>query len=168
MWANTWGSMCVCISHIHTKKMYIHECEHTSLFWSNCMYDRVIPISCKTSFLHRSCKLQSLKVTINYYFFFLILKKKNFNCVVLLLVWFFFFFFFWQTDFQHKFTVQASPTMDKRKSLISSCSSPPASPTIIPRLRAIQCKELNVVLNLGNVQSVCVVRCQDSISRTGL
>uniref|UniRef100_K7GB91 mitogen-activated protein kinase kinase kinase n=1 Tax=Pelodiscus sinensis TaxID=13735 RepID=K7GB91_PELSI len=41
-------------------------------------------------------------------------------------------------DFQHKFTVQASPTMDKRKSLISSCSSPPASPTIIPRLRAIQ------------------------------
>lgn len=96
MWANTWGSMCVCvcISHIHTKKMYIHECEHTSLFWSNCMYDRVIPISCKTSFLHRSCKLQSLKVTINYYFFFLILKKKNFNCVVLLLVWFFFSFSF--------------------------------------------------------------------------
>ncbi|CAM5121833.1 unnamed protein product [Eretmochelys imbricata] len=42
------------------------------------------------------------------------------------------------SDFQHKFTVQASPTMDKRKSLISSCSSPPASPTIIPRLRAIQ------------------------------
>ncbi|POI32893.1 hypothetical protein CIB84_003355, partial [Bambusicola thoracicus] len=60
------------------------------------------------------------------------------------------------SDFQHKFTVQASPTMDKRKSLISSCSSPPASPTIIPRLRAIQCKELNVVLNLGNVQSVSV------------
>lgn len=58
--------------------------------------------------------------------------------------------------------------MDKRKSLISSCSSPPASPTIIPRLRAIQCKELNVVLNLGNVQSVSLVRCQDSISRTGL
>uniref|UniRef100_A0A8C8R7K0 Mitogen-activated protein kinase kinase kinase n=1 Tax=Pelusios castaneus TaxID=367368 RepID=A0A8C8R7K0_9SAUR len=42
------------------------------------------------------------------------------------------------SDFQHKFTVQASPTMDKRKSLIGSCSSPPASPTIIPRLRAIQ------------------------------
>ncbi|XP_062037022.1 mitogen-activated protein kinase kinase kinase 9 isoform X2 [Lepus europaeus] len=42
------------------------------------------------------------------------------------------------SDFQHKFTVQASPTMDKRKSLISSRSSPPASPTIIPRLRAIQ------------------------------
>lgn len=42
------------------------------------------------------------------------------------------------SDFQHKFTVQASPTMDKRKSLISNRSSPPASPTIIPRLRAIQ------------------------------
>ncbi|XP_040831299.1 mitogen-activated protein kinase kinase kinase 9 isoform X3 [Ochotona curzoniae] len=42
------------------------------------------------------------------------------------------------SDFQHKFTVQASPTMDKRKSLISRRSSPPASPTIIPRLRAIQ------------------------------
>ncbi|CAH6844481.1 Map3k9 [Phodopus roborovskii] len=42
------------------------------------------------------------------------------------------------SDFQHKFTVQASPTMDKRKSLLSSRSSPPASPTIIPRLRAIQ------------------------------
>ncbi|ERE74226.1 mitogen-activated protein kinase kinase kinase 9 [Cricetulus griseus] len=40
--------------------------------------------------------------------------------------------------FQHKFTVQASPTMDKRKSLLGSRSSPPASPTIIPRLRAIQ------------------------------
>ncbi|OWK09962.1 hypothetical protein Celaphus_00006028 [Cervus elaphus hippelaphus] len=39
---------------------------------------------------------------------------------------------------RHKFTVQASPTMDKRKSLINSRSSPPASPTIIPRLRAIQ------------------------------
>lgn len=45
-----------------------------------------------------------------------------------------------QADFQHKFTVQASPTMDKRKSLLSSRSSPPASPTIIPRLRAIQCE----------------------------
>ncbi|OCT64828.1 mitogen-activated protein kinase kinase kinase 9 [Xenopus laevis] len=41
------------------------------------------------------------------------------------------------SDFQHKFTVQASPTMDKRKSLINTKFSPPASPTIIPRLRAI-------------------------------
>ncbi|XP_039597767.1 mitogen-activated protein kinase kinase kinase 9 [Polypterus senegalus] len=42
------------------------------------------------------------------------------------------------SDFQHKITVQASPTLDRRKSLLSSSSSPPASPTIIPRLRAIQ------------------------------
>uniref|UniRef100_A0A8C4T1M2 Mitogen-activated protein kinase kinase kinase n=1 Tax=Erpetoichthys calabaricus TaxID=27687 RepID=A0A8C4T1M2_ERPCA len=44
------------------------------------------------------------------------------------------------SDFQHKITVQASPTLDRRKSLLSSSSSPPASPTIIPRLRAIQCE----------------------------
>lgn len=105
-----------------------------------------------------------LQVTINSYFFSFLVLKKNFNCFSAFVL----FFFLLVTDFQHKFTVQASPTMDKRKSLISSCSSPPASPTIIPRLRAIQCKELNVVLNLGNVQSVSVVRCQDSISRTGL
>ncbi|MGH0147237.1 UNVERIFIED_CONTAM: hypothetical protein FKN15_051247 [Acipenser sinensis] len=41
-------------------------------------------------------------------------------------------------DFQHKITVQASPTMDKRRSLNSNSSSPPSSPTLIPRLRAIQ------------------------------
>ncbi|KAI1886417.1 hypothetical protein AGOR_G00213800 [Albula goreensis] len=42
------------------------------------------------------------------------------------------------SDFQHKITVQASPTMDKRRSLNSSSSSPQSSPTLIPRLRAIQ------------------------------
>lgn len=42
------------------------------------------------------------------------------------------------SDFQHKITVQASPTMDKRRSLNSTNSSPPSSPTMIPRLRAIQ------------------------------
>ncbi|XP_069771639.1 LOW QUALITY PROTEIN: mitogen-activated protein kinase kinase kinase 9 [Narcine bancroftii] len=42
------------------------------------------------------------------------------------------------SDFQHKITVQASPTRDKRKSLIHISLSPPASPTIIPRLRAFQ------------------------------
>ncbi|XP_051867600.1 mitogen-activated protein kinase kinase kinase 21 isoform X2 [Pristis pectinata] len=42
------------------------------------------------------------------------------------------------SDFQHKITVQASPTLDKRKSLNGSSCSPPSSPTIIPRLRAIQ------------------------------
>ncbi|XP_016119988.1 mitogen-activated protein kinase kinase kinase MLK4-like, partial [Sinocyclocheilus grahami] len=46
------------------------------------------------------------------------------------------------SDFQHKITVQASPTMDKRRSLNSTNSSPPSSPTLIPRLRAIQCKYL--------------------------
>ncbi|XP_063047500.1 mitogen-activated protein kinase kinase kinase 21 isoform X2 [Engraulis encrasicolus] len=42
------------------------------------------------------------------------------------------------SDFQHKITVQASPSMDKRRSLNSTSSSPPSSPTLIPRLRAIQ------------------------------
>ncbi|XP_045392970.1 mitogen-activated protein kinase kinase kinase 21 [Lemur catta] len=42
------------------------------------------------------------------------------------------------SDFQHKITVQASPNLDKRRSLHSSSSSPPSSPTVIPRLRAIQ------------------------------
>ncbi|KAM4607999.1 mitogen-activated protein kinase kinase kinase 21 [Polymixia lowei] len=42
------------------------------------------------------------------------------------------------SDFQHKITVQASPSMDKRRSLHSTSSSPPSSPTLIPRLRAIQ------------------------------
>ncbi|XP_069549020.1 mitogen-activated protein kinase kinase kinase 21 [Brachyistius frenatus] len=42
------------------------------------------------------------------------------------------------SDFQHKITVQASPSTDKRRSLHSTSSSPPSSPTLIPRLRAIQ------------------------------
>ncbi|XP_054675327.1 mitogen-activated protein kinase kinase kinase 21 isoform X2 [Grus americana] len=42
------------------------------------------------------------------------------------------------SDFQHKITVQASPNLDKRRSLNSNSSSPSSSPTIIPRLRAIQ------------------------------
>ncbi|XP_053358284.1 mitogen-activated protein kinase kinase kinase 21 isoform X4 [Clarias gariepinus] len=42
------------------------------------------------------------------------------------------------SDFQHKITVQASPSMEKRRSLNSNSSSPPSSPTLIPRLRAIQ------------------------------
>ncbi|XP_014442302.1 mitogen-activated protein kinase kinase kinase 21 [Tupaia chinensis] len=42
------------------------------------------------------------------------------------------------SDFQHKITVQASPNPDRRRSLHSSSSSPPSSPTVIPRLRAIQ------------------------------
>ncbi|XP_018537180.1 LOW QUALITY PROTEIN: mitogen-activated protein kinase kinase kinase 9 [Lates calcarifer] len=42
------------------------------------------------------------------------------------------------SDFQHKITVQASPSHDRRRSLLSSSSSPPTSPPILPRLRAIQ------------------------------
>ncbi|XP_054853887.1 mitogen-activated protein kinase kinase kinase 21 [Eublepharis macularius] len=42
------------------------------------------------------------------------------------------------SDFQHKITVQASPNLDKRRSLNSNSCSPPSSPPIIPRLRAIQ------------------------------
>ncbi|XP_066098560.1 mitogen-activated protein kinase kinase kinase 10 [Saccopteryx bilineata] len=40
------------------------------------------------------------------------------------------------SGFEHKITVQASPTLDKRKG--SDRASPPASPSIIPRLRAIR------------------------------
>ncbi|KAM9708468.1 LOW QUALITY PROTEIN: mitogen-activated protein kinase kinase kinase 9 [Menidia menidia] len=42
------------------------------------------------------------------------------------------------SDFQHKITVQASPSHDRRRSLMSSSSSPPSSPLMLPRLRAIQ------------------------------
>ncbi|KAI1895249.1 hypothetical protein AGOR_G00104360 [Albula goreensis] len=42
------------------------------------------------------------------------------------------------SDFQHKITVQASPSVDRRRSLMGSNSSPPSSPPLLPRLRAIQ------------------------------
>ncbi|KAM4625635.1 mitogen-activated protein kinase kinase kinase 9 [Polymixia lowei] len=42
------------------------------------------------------------------------------------------------SDFQHKITVQASPSHDRRRSLLGSGSSPPSSPPMLPRLRAIQ------------------------------
>ncbi|NWX75748.1 M3K21 kinase, partial [Alca torda] len=51
------------------------------------------------------------------------------------------------SDFQHKITVQASPNLDKRRSLNSNSSSPSSSPTIIPRLRAIQCVSNNWLLD---------------------
>lgn len=44
------------------------------------------------------------------------------------------------SDFQHKITVQASPTLDKRRSSDSGLCSPPGSPLMLPRLRAIQCE----------------------------
>jgi hypothetical protein len=64
-----------------------------------------------------------------------------------------------QADFQHKFTVQASPTMDKRKSLISNRSSPPASPTIIPRLRAIQCETVVSKTEARHPRDSCPLLC---------
>ncbi|XP_029424790.1 mitogen-activated protein kinase kinase kinase 21 isoform X1 [Nannospalax galili] len=42
------------------------------------------------------------------------------------------------SDFQHKITVQASPSLDKRRSPDSRLCSPPGSPAMLPRLRAIQ------------------------------
>ncbi|KAL6488126.1 hypothetical protein MHYP_G00047520 [Metynnis hypsauchen] len=41
------------------------------------------------------------------------------------------------SDFQHKITVQASPSLERRRSVLGS-SSPPNSPSVLPRLRAIQ------------------------------
>ncbi|GCC33990.1 hypothetical protein chiPu_0012463 [Chiloscyllium punctatum] len=43
------------------------------------------------------------------------------------------------SGFEHKITVQASPTVDKWKGQATDGSSPPGSPIIIPRLRAIRC-----------------------------
>uniref|UniRef100_A0A8D2LR20 mitogen-activated protein kinase kinase kinase n=1 Tax=Varanus komodoensis TaxID=61221 RepID=A0A8D2LR20_VARKO len=42
------------------------------------------------------------------------------------------------SGFEHKITVQVSPTLDRRKGLGSDGASPPGSPGIIPRLRAIR------------------------------
>uniref|UniRef100_A0A672SFC2 Mitogen-activated protein kinase kinase kinase n=1 Tax=Sinocyclocheilus grahami TaxID=75366 RepID=A0A672SFC2_SINGR len=42
------------------------------------------------------------------------------------------------SDFQHKITVQASPSLDRRWSLLCSNSTPPNSPPVLPCLRAIQ------------------------------
>lgn len=43
------------------------------------------------------------------------------------------------SGFEHKITVQASPKVDKRKTQGSESTTPPASPGVIPRLRAIRC-----------------------------
>uniref|UniRef100_A0A3Q3D8F1 Mitogen-activated protein kinase kinase kinase n=1 Tax=Hippocampus comes TaxID=109280 RepID=A0A3Q3D8F1_HIPCM len=42
------------------------------------------------------------------------------------------------SGFEHKITVQASPSVDKRKAQGSESTTPPASPGVIPRLRAIR------------------------------
>ncbi|XP_003222932.2 mitogen-activated protein kinase kinase kinase 10 [Anolis carolinensis] len=47
------------------------------------------------------------------------------------------------SGFEHKITVQASPTLDCRKGLGANGASPPGSPNIIPRLRAIRLTPLD-------------------------
>ncbi|XP_015263141.1 PREDICTED: mitogen-activated protein kinase kinase kinase 10 [Gekko japonicus] len=47
------------------------------------------------------------------------------------------------SGFEHKITVQASPTLDRRKGLGADGASPPGSPVIIPRLRAIRLTPLD-------------------------
>nr|XP_056703044.1 mitogen-activated protein kinase kinase kinase 10 [Euleptes europaea] len=47
------------------------------------------------------------------------------------------------SGFEHKITVQASPTLDRRKGLGADGVSPPGSPIIIPRLRAIRLTPLD-------------------------
>uniref|UniRef100_A0A3Q1BHF3 mitogen-activated protein kinase kinase kinase n=1 Tax=Amphiprion ocellaris TaxID=80972 RepID=A0A3Q1BHF3_AMPOC len=42
------------------------------------------------------------------------------------------------SGFEHKITVQASPSVDKRKTQGCESTTPPASPGVIPRLRAIR------------------------------
>uniref|UniRef100_A0A671PY52 Mitogen-activated protein kinase kinase kinase 10 n=1 Tax=Sinocyclocheilus anshuiensis TaxID=1608454 RepID=A0A671PY52_9TELE len=42
------------------------------------------------------------------------------------------------SGFEHKITVQASPSVDKRKGQGSESTTPPASPGVMPRLRAIR------------------------------
>ncbi|XP_015249231.1 PREDICTED: mitogen-activated protein kinase kinase kinase 10 [Cyprinodon variegatus] len=42
------------------------------------------------------------------------------------------------SGFEHKITVQASPSVDKRKNQRSESTTPPASPGVLPRLRAIR------------------------------
>ncbi|XP_075997207.1 mitogen-activated protein kinase kinase kinase 10 [Genypterus blacodes] len=42
------------------------------------------------------------------------------------------------SGFEHKITVQASPSVDKRKNQGSENTTPPASPGVMPRLRAIR------------------------------
>ncbi|MEE6526771.1 hypothetical protein FKM82_027624, partial [Ascaphus truei] len=52
------------------------------------------------------------------------------------------------SGFEHKITVQASPTLDKCKGQGTSSYSPPGSPLMIPRLRAIRCKFLRPTYSL--------------------
>lgn len=57
-------------------------------------------------------------------------------------------------DFEHKITVQASPSVDKRKSQGSESTTPPASPGVIPRLRAIRCEYMSYSFSVQDLWSV--------------
>lgn len=61
-------------------------------------------------------------------------------------------------DFEHKITVKASPSMDKRKSQGSESTTPPASPGVIPRLRAIRCEYMSYNKQCFSVQHLWLVQ----------
>lgn len=54
------------------------------------------------------------------------------------------------SGFEHKITVQASPSVDKRKTQGSESTTPPASPGVIPRLRAIRCESGDKPTRVGD------------------
>ncbi|XP_061916220.1 mitogen-activated protein kinase kinase kinase 10 isoform X1 [Entelurus aequoreus] len=58
------------------------------------------------------------------------------------------------SGFEHKITVQASPSVDKRKMQGSESTTPPASPGVIPRLRAIRLTPSDGSLTWGR-SAVC-------------
>ncbi|XP_061538395.1 mitogen-activated protein kinase kinase kinase 10 [Phycodurus eques] len=58
------------------------------------------------------------------------------------------------SGFEHKITVQASPSVDKRKMQGSESTTPPASPGVIPRLRAIRLTPSDVSKTWGR-SAVC-------------
>uniref|UniRef100_A0A4W5JKY6 mitogen-activated protein kinase kinase kinase n=1 Tax=Hucho hucho TaxID=62062 RepID=A0A4W5JKY6_9TELE len=63
------------------------------------------------------------------------------------------------SGFEHKITVQASPSVDKRKPQGSESTTPPASPGVIPRLRAIRRELILYILlrSLHNRNLICCV-----------
>lgn len=69
IWQSTLG-LYVYVFHTYTKKIHFQGYECTSSFWILSVYNGQIAISCKISFLHRSRKLRSLKVTIIFFFLY--------------------------------------------------------------------------------------------------
>ncbi|KAG8448752.1 hypothetical protein GDO86_015715 [Hymenochirus boettgeri] len=66
------------------------------------------------------------------------------------------------SGFEHKITVQASPTLDKCKGQGASSYSPPGSPLIIPRLRAIRLTPVDVCKTWGRSS---VLKKEDVVSK---